>query len=243
MTPFFRRIRRKLANDNQIFKYSKYAIGEIALVVIGILIALQINNWNEKRKLDLSKEEYYNQILVDLNKEIENINSRMVALDSSIASTTNYWNYISTADLKQSELINELSKVELEFKHLTFNTNTIQTLEATGDIKVIPESIRHSLLDLMRLQNGIGQAAAANYEIYLSAQQEAFGLGFLRFKYGFPKVEELEIENNLPKIILTLEGALGLKNFTDNMVKRRLAEMLIDINNIKEMITSEISLK
>jgi len=48
MTPFFRRIRYKLANDNQFLKYSRYAIGEIALVVFGILIALQINDWNEQ---------------------------------------------------------------------------------------------------------------------------------------------------------------------------------------------------
>ncbi|MGB5479757.1 MAG: DUF6090 family protein, partial [Eudoraea sp.] len=60
MIHFFRRIRRKLAADNptsakasagmKTGKYLKYAVGEIILVVIGILIALQINNWNENRK-------------------------------------------------------------------------------------------------------------------------------------------------------------------------------------------------
>jgi len=50
MIPFFRKIRKKMADDNQFFKYSRYAIGEIVLVVIGILIALQINTWNEERK-------------------------------------------------------------------------------------------------------------------------------------------------------------------------------------------------
>jgi len=50
MLPFFRKIRYRLAQDNQFLKYSRYAIGEIVLVVIGILIALQINNWNEERK-------------------------------------------------------------------------------------------------------------------------------------------------------------------------------------------------
>ena len=50
MLPVFRRARKNLADENQFFKYSRYAIGEIVLVVIGILIALQINNWNEDRK-------------------------------------------------------------------------------------------------------------------------------------------------------------------------------------------------
>ncbi|WP_297695033.1 DUF6090 family protein [uncultured Eudoraea sp.] len=50
MIGFFRKIRKQLADDNQFFKYSRYAIGEIILVVIGILIALQVNNWNEFQK-------------------------------------------------------------------------------------------------------------------------------------------------------------------------------------------------
>ena len=49
MINFFRRIRKKMADDNKPLKYLKYAIGEIVLVVIGILIALSINNWNETR--------------------------------------------------------------------------------------------------------------------------------------------------------------------------------------------------
>jgi hypothetical protein len=50
MINFFRKIRKQLADDNKPFKYMRYAIGEIVLVVIGILIALSINNWNENQK-------------------------------------------------------------------------------------------------------------------------------------------------------------------------------------------------
>ena len=50
MINFFRKIRKKLADDNKPLKYMRYAIGEIMLVVIGILIALSINNWNEYNK-------------------------------------------------------------------------------------------------------------------------------------------------------------------------------------------------
>jgi hypothetical protein len=58
MIPFFRKIRKKMADDNRPLKYMRYAIGEIVLVVIGILIALQINNWNSERK-ERTKEQYY----------------------------------------------------------------------------------------------------------------------------------------------------------------------------------------
>ena len=50
MINFFRKIRKKLADDNKPLKYARYAIGEIALVMIGILLALQVNNWNEFQK-------------------------------------------------------------------------------------------------------------------------------------------------------------------------------------------------
>ena len=49
MINFFRHIRKKLLTQNKVSKYLLYAIGEILLVVVGILIALQVNNWNEDR--------------------------------------------------------------------------------------------------------------------------------------------------------------------------------------------------
>ena len=55
MIKFFRKIRQNLLMENKTSKYFKYAIGEIVLVVIGILIALQINNWNEKRKASIEE--------------------------------------------------------------------------------------------------------------------------------------------------------------------------------------------
>ena len=59
MIKFFRKIRQNLIMENKKGKYFKYAIGEIVLVVIGILIALQINNWNEQRK---TKDLYYSYL-------------------------------------------------------------------------------------------------------------------------------------------------------------------------------------
>lgn len=67
MIKFFRHIRKTLISENKMGKYFKYAIGEIILVVIGILIALSINNWNETNK-GRSKERKY---LINLSKEIK----------------------------------------------------------------------------------------------------------------------------------------------------------------------------
>ncbi len=69
MLSFFRKIRHNLLMENKFGKYLKYAVGEIVLVVIGILIALQINNWNESRKLQVEINTYLNQKLVNLQED------------------------------------------------------------------------------------------------------------------------------------------------------------------------------
>ena len=69
MINFFRKIRQKLSNENKFIQYSRYAIGEIVLVVVGILIALQINNWNEQRKLLINEQALYKKLVSDLTNE------------------------------------------------------------------------------------------------------------------------------------------------------------------------------
>lgn len=69
MIKFFRKIRQDLLSKGKTGKYLKYAIGEIILVVIGILIALQINNWNTERLERITETEYYCQLLDDLESD------------------------------------------------------------------------------------------------------------------------------------------------------------------------------
>ena len=80
MIRFFRNIRQKLAAENKVMAYMRYAIGEIILVVIGILIALQVNNWNENRKD--TKFEHEILTLIDQNLEQDS-----VALSSELSDT------------------------------------------------------------------------------------------------------------------------------------------------------------
>lgn len=82
MIKFFRKIRKGLLVDNKFSKYLLYAIGEIVLVVIGILIALQINNWNEIRKNKAAEQ----QLLTSLLQEFE---SNLIILNNTIETNTN----------------------------------------------------------------------------------------------------------------------------------------------------------
>ncbi|MEH6538411.1 MAG: DUF6090 family protein [Psychroserpens sp.] len=76
MIKFFRKIRQKMLIENKFSKYLIYAIGEIILVVIGILIALQINNLNEQGKSDALTSTYLNNLKLDLLSDLSRIEKR-----------------------------------------------------------------------------------------------------------------------------------------------------------------------
>ena len=77
MFKFFRNIRQSLLMKDKITKYYKYAFGEIVLVVIGILIALSINNWNEARKNRIEQLILINNIIEDLRLDSIHINKSL----------------------------------------------------------------------------------------------------------------------------------------------------------------------
>lgn len=81
MIPFFRKIRKTLADDNKPLKYFRYAIGEIVLVVIGILIALSINNWNEERKYKTVEIKILKDLKSDIQENIDNLNKGIKLLE------------------------------------------------------------------------------------------------------------------------------------------------------------------
>ncbi len=83
MLRFFRLLRRKLLEEGDIRKYIWYAIGEILLVVLGILIALQINNWNEDRILRNKEVKLLSQIQSDLTINASRIDDLIGSLDIS----------------------------------------------------------------------------------------------------------------------------------------------------------------
>jgi hypothetical protein len=82
MIKFFRKIRLRLFSENKFGKYLIYAIGEIILVVIGILIALQINNWKENRKVTQLTRSIYATVKSDLNADLARVNTFLMNYDS-----------------------------------------------------------------------------------------------------------------------------------------------------------------
>jgi len=90
---FFRKIRQNLLTENKFSKYLIYAIGEIILVVIGILIALQINNWNHDYQDRRQENQILSQLLQEYNSNLDQINDKIALRNETLNSCIRFLEY------------------------------------------------------------------------------------------------------------------------------------------------------
>jgi hypothetical protein len=149
MIKFFRKIRYDLMEKNKTGKYFKYAFGEIVLVVIGILIALSINNWNETNKNEREQIVFLNNLKNDLKNDLRQLD-QILKLQKEKLSTVN--------ELKDQLLsIKDFEKIEQLFVKImasdneTYfpNTGSYTTSVSSGKIASLnPSSLRIAITNL-----------------------------------------------------------------------------------------------
>ena len=140
MIKFFQKIRRKLVFENKTNRYFTYAIGEIFLVVIGILIALQINNWNEARKASLLEIEYLKRLISENKEDVILFNQKIKGLKRGIAAIEAFSKALKSGSLSDSLLIlkaNDYLKYGSIYPVFTSSTSTFSELSATGNLQII----------------------------------------------------------------------------------------------------------
>ena len=245
MIKFFRRIRYDLMEKNKTGKYLKYAIGEIVLVVIGILIALQINNWNENQKLEKKTQDYYVQLLDDLNNDIVSAQNTINEFSNHQKEYNKYTSSYDKEGLTPIKAYEQISKLDLISTPLTFNTNTIESLQNSGDVGLIPSLIRNKLMNLGRLQS----LTIKRFEDTSKGQQDItqklsalLGSTTLPKRLANqPKMKEfLNIDENLKELILVYEGIHRWKSISQLETIDRLEDMQKKIETIKELINNEL---
>jgi hypothetical protein len=149
MIKFFRKIRQRLLSENKLSKYLLYAIGEIILVVIGILIALQLNI--EKEKVNDRKVE-----VVHLNNLLQDLNQEVLALEKMQKFKTNQSSYagmvIEYIDGERSKDLDSLNMaqwVSFIWRAHRPNNNSFVELKSSGKLSTIQDNeIRQLLLDI-----------------------------------------------------------------------------------------------
>ena len=132
MFKFFRQIRQNLISEGKTAKYFKYAIGEIVLVVIGILIALQINNWNETRKTNKQLHGYLKSISKNIQSDTTEINQIKNLRIQHNQAAKDYMTCIFQ-DSMSLELVSRIAPVVGE-QYLNVNTSGFDALKNSGFI-------------------------------------------------------------------------------------------------------------
>jgi hypothetical protein len=142
---------------NKTGKYLKYAIGEIILVVIGILIALSINNWNENKKQEQRAIIYANKIINDIETDLKNVDSLVVIGQRNIKEIENYFNYFENQDpVNISALIDSCSHVIKDVMRkyrYTPNNHTFKDMQASGNSTLLSEDQKQALVALSNTQD------------------------------------------------------------------------------------------
>lgn len=138
MFPFFRKIRHGLLGSNKFSKYLLYAIGEIILVVIGILIALQINNWNEYQKERNREKLYLQSLKFDLEESKAELNRVITKTDTIIMATLELLRpSIDTVPMPPPAVFDSLVIRTYGYTIAMTNEGTINDINGSGDLKVI----------------------------------------------------------------------------------------------------------
>ena len=203
MIKFFRKIRENLLMENKTRKYFKYAAGEIILVVIGILIAVQINALYTAFKKNELKTTYTNSLINDLTKDTIQLNARIRinegrflkhidSLKSIISDPTTTVNDIKM--MGQNGGIWGLRTLN------TYNNNTYRILIASGNIDLFEAQVIQQIMELNRLQNAEIGVTEGNKEAYFSI--------YTNYLEKYNRFEENEaIKNEIWKNINAIEHA------------------------------------
>lgn len=136
-----------MISDNKVIKYLLYAIGEIVLVVIGILIALQVNNLNEQSKKQDLRENYVNSLLMDLESDIVLLENQISIFNTELEIHTSLSKRLSSSDATFDTIRNIARYEFLPYFNPSnnLNLNTYNALISTGNLDLIQAQLREKI--------------------------------------------------------------------------------------------------
>ncbi len=244
MINFFRKIRRKFADNNQFFKYSRYAIGEIVLVVVGILIALQINNLNEASKINLLEKDLLREVKNGLEHDLDQLKNAIDFHRLSLKSQDIIVDWVNGN-------INYNDSLGFHFLRTVFNSNLrfkeapYETLQQIGLQIVKNDSLRNQISSLYDLVYQDLNWWQEDYEKIKSRFRNSFTeLGFEsegseRIGNSFVPIDTLKLKNDKTYIFDLKVIRANLAIFTDI----KMTNGLHQIEKTIEMIDKEIEEK
>lgn len=243
MITLFRKVRQSLISENKFKKYLLYAFGEIILVVIGILIALSINTWNQNR-LNTKKETYYlTQLKQELSNQNEEINERLERASSSLKVVdTLLYHFNKDGKFTASIELNGNLFQLIGGTNLKLYRTTFDELISTGQLTLIKsDELRSKILFCYQ------EIEKSTNDIFNNSEnvfyKEIFPVLNSSINYQFPgKVGTLFLEDlNDSREQLKLARAIFLNKISLWAYQKSLRDCQDEILSTIELIDSEIN--
>jgi hypothetical protein len=164
--------------------YLVYALGEIILVVIGILIALQISTWNEERQDRKLEKAYYSQFLEDVNQDQQLLENLIKENDERICSNNQLIHFLQQKTVDRGELITVLREViaKIRFRFQP-STSAFEDLKSSGRLAIIKDrTLKKQLLKYYADMEGYGDisdiVADASLTVFNYPEKDFAEIGF-----------------------------------------------------------------
>lgn len=184
MIKFFRHIRHSLINQSQMGKYFKYAIGEILLVVVGILIALWINNLNTERQLQKEKSTLLVSLEQELNENEIEFKNRVKLLTKANLNLIKVLNFSAnennTIDL---DSLKHYVKEAITVPAIDLNNSILNSTKSSGKFNLLSQDIVSSFTEY--------ETAINNYLEFISETRQVFNDEWSDLTISFNALNEL----------------------------------------------------
>ncbi len=184
-----------MLTENKFSKYLIYAIGEITLVVIGILIALQVNNFNEQRKSNELLKSYENNIISELEKDLISLNELDSLNRVRKSSIENYIDYYNSEKININILKAKADSTQMKIAIFNTNSYSIQDLMTTGNLKLFSAHKKNAILKYKNSQDYYVLIQLKTLDILTNKFEEFEKEIDLLFTNGYANKEHIEVKD------------------------------------------------
>lgn len=216
MISLLRKIRKQLINQGHMGKYFKYAIGEIILVMIGILLALQVSNWNQNRIAKNEERETVKKLQLDFVENKKILDRYLVDMRAEMNAHIVLMDLIGASkDELTRHNLDSLLHASLSASEFAFADNTIKNVMQSGKLNLLKDDQLTELLYQWNALSEIRNTRMAKLDDWINNHLLPYLLTKVSFKeldiYSnyrwtgkskikpdyYPLFQEIEFENNL----------------------------------------------
>jgi hypothetical protein len=247
MIKFFRKIRYNLLEQNKFSKYLLYAIGEIVLVVIGILIALSINNWNENRKTEVKIKNSVVALRNDLIQDTILITARLPFINEHYDLNESLRARVAKPNATVDTLI-QIMRYEFNpnwIVQIPYNTNTYNSLNQTGLIENLSGSLKATIKNFYNTKTSLMdrvEKTTSDYQGKVTSYVNTYTFGVTKIHDQGALIDSL-VWNNIDKshLAATFQGISNFKRILFTETKEELEFSLESSRYLLEQIDNYLN--